>query len=71
MTNVTSVFVDFCPLVPYDAHMENDDYSDFDDDYSYGEDDWMDSTFEWDSSMASAGWGTDEDYGFFGGDDGW
>jgi hypothetical protein len=24
-----------------------------------------------DSAMASAGWGTDEDYGFFGGDEDW
>lgn len=29
----------------------------------------IDEQFEWESSMASAGWGTDEDYGYFGGDD--
>jgi hypothetical protein len=29
----------------------------------------LDFGFEHDSSMASAGWGTDEDYGFYGDDE--
>ena len=29
----------------------------------------IDFGYEHDSSMASIGWGTDEDYGYFGGDD--
>jgi hypothetical protein len=36
------------------------------DDEGRGQPDFM---FEHDSSMASVGWGTDEDYGYFGGDD--
>jgi hypothetical protein len=37
------------------------------DDYEYGED--MDGDAE--SALASVGWGTDEDYGYYGDDDGW
>ena len=37
------------------------------DDYDDNYDDSMDG--DWDSGMASAGWGTDEDYGYFGGDE--
>lgn len=48
--------------------MDND-YSDYDNDDFDG--DWMDHSFEWESSMASAGWGTDEDYGYFGEDSDW
>lgn len=44
----------------YDAAYTDDTYS--------AEPD-LDFGFEHDSSMASAGWGTDEDYGFFGGDE--
>jgi hypothetical protein len=47
--------------------MDHDYSDDFD-----GDDLWEDSldeSFEWESSMASAGWGTDEDYGYYGGDD--
>lgn len=29
----------------------------------------LDFGFEHDSSMMSVGWGTDEDYGYYGGDD--
>jgi hypothetical protein len=39
-----------------------DDYNDFTDDY----DDSMDG--DHDSGMTSAGWGTDEDYGYYGED---
>ena len=35
--------------------------------YNGHEDDSMDG--DWDSGMTSAGWGTDEDYGYFGGED--
>lgn len=31
----------------------------------------LDYMTEFDTAMASAGWGTDEDYGYFGGDDDW
>ena len=35
-------------------------------------DDWDDSMGgDHESALASAGWGTDEDYGFFGDDGGW
>lgn len=30
----------------------------------------LDFQFEHDSAMTSIGWGTDEDYGYFGGDEG-
>lgn len=46
----------------------DDDYSDdFSDDYDYEPD--LDFGFECDSALASAGWGTDEDYGYYGGDE--
>lgn len=32
---------------------------------------YMDDMYEFDSAMASAGHGTDEDYGYYGEDDGW
>ncbi len=51
----------------YHVVMDHDYSDDFD-----GDDLWEDSldeSFEWESSMASAGWGTDEDYGYYGGDD--
>ena len=47
------VLADFSPVGHYG---DSDDY-----------DDGMDGDF--DSAMASAGWGTDEDYGCYGGDD--
>lgn len=45
--------------------MNYDDYNDFHD-----EDDSIDESMDGDhdSAMESAGWGTDEDYGYFGGD---
>jgi hypothetical protein len=48
-----------------------DDYNDFhddkDEDYDDSFDDSMDGDF--DSAMRDAGFGTDEDYGYFGGED--
>lgn len=43
----------------------DDDYSD--DMIDFEPD--LDFMTEHDTAMASAGWGTDEDYGYFGGDD--
>lgn len=43
-----------------------DDDFDFDD-FDYEPD--LDFGFEHDSAMESVGWGTDEDYGYFGGED--
>ena len=55
-----------------------DDYNDFHDgvdaddrtnDYWAGDDDLNDSMDgDWDSAMRDAGWGTDEDYGYYGDD---
>ncbi len=43
---------------------------DYDDWCFYDEDDYDDSMDgDWDSAMASAGFGTDEDYGCYGGDE--
>ena len=44
----------------YDALM--DEWDEYNDDYN----DSMDG--DWDSGMSSAGWGTDEDYGYYGED---
>lgn len=49
----------------YSESMDYEDYNDEADDDSY--DDSMDSDHE--SALASAGWGTDEDYGYYGDDD--
>jgi len=46
----------------YDIDANYDDHDDFYDDY----DDSMDG--DHDSAMESAGWGTDEDYGYYGED---
>lgn len=53
-----------------DGYGEDGDYADYDaylDEYDY--DDSMDGDHE--SGLASAGWGTDEDYGYYGGDEDW
>lgn len=47
-----------------DFYGESADYSDYNDDDDY--DDSMDG--DHDSAMESAGWGTDEDYGYYGED---
>jgi hypothetical protein len=59
----------------YIAHFESIGYevSDVDDAAQYDEDDWEDPTGLTDveadaATLASAGWGTDEDYGYFGDD---
>lgn len=44
-----------------------DDEAYYDDDLDFEPD--LDEGFEFDSAMASAGWGTDEDYGYFGCDE--
>jgi len=47
-----------------------DDTSEYDDDDWNGEDDWQDlderMDGDFDSAMTSAGFGTDEDYGYYG-----
>jgi len=45
----------------WDVEIEDEDWND-DEDW----DDEMDG--DWDSGMSSAGWGTDEDYGYYGED---
>lgn len=54
------------PWIDDESHDANyDDYNDFYDD----EDDYDDSMDgDHDSAMESAGWGTDEDYGYYGSD---
>lgn len=49
--------------------MYEDDYDPYEyaDDYDYEPD--LDFGFECDSALASAGWGTDEDYGYYGDED--
>ena len=47
-----------------DFYGESADYSDYNDDDDYNES--MDG--DHDSAMESAGWGTDEDYGYYGED---
>jgi hypothetical protein len=48
---------------PDAAHEVESQFDDYEDDF----DDSMDG--DHDSAMESAGWGTDEDYGYFGGED--
>jgi hypothetical protein len=54
--------------IPFsDEHLDwEDEFESEDFDYEYeGDDgDWMDA-----DALASAGWGTDEDYGYYGGDE--
>ena len=58
-----------------DIYMDNDtnydDYNDFYDEDNSGEIDWYDEgddsmDGDHESALASAGWGTDEDYGYYG-----
>lgn len=44
-----------------DDYMDGPDYDDSEPDLDFG--------FEHDSAMTSAGWGTDEDYGYYGDED--
>tara|TARA_B100000519_G_C14237422_1_gene435450 strand:+ start:465 stop:680 length:216 start_codon:yes stop_codon:yes gene_type:complete len=54
---------------PQELNFDNDDYVEID------ENDWsepyndLDNLLDDADALASAGWGTDEDYGYFGGDD--
>ena len=65
----------FDPDNSYEDDMNYDDYNDFyegeedtaDDTWIDNYDDSMDGDHE--SGLASAGWGTDEDYGFYGDDE--
>jgi hypothetical protein len=61
----------------FDIYMDNDtnydDYNDFYDEDNSGEIDWYDEgddsmDGDHESALASAGWGTDEDYGYYGED---
>ena len=54
---------------PQELNFDNDDYVEIE------ENDWsepyndLDNLLDDAEALASAGWGTDEDYGYFGGDD--
>lgn len=50
---------------------ENDSYDDYDDDDWDDDDEYYDDSMDgdWDSGMRDAGWGTDEDYGYYGEND--
>jgi hypothetical protein len=70
--NIQPVMVGLEPMHPacveqYNDEMYGDDDSGFDDDYEPLPQEDMDGDF--DSGMASAGFGTDEDYGYYGGDE--
>jgi len=58
--NFHGEFTDYCDYL--DECLDNSEIED-----SYWEDSVMDG--DHDSAMRDAGWGTDEDYGFFGGED--
>lgn len=54
---------------PQELNFDNDDYVEIDEnDWSEPYDD-LDNLLDDAEALASAGWGTDEDYGYFGGDD--
>ena len=51
-------------------HLEDPDELDFEDDtYQEEEDYFLDDGWDDESALASAGWGMDEDYGYFGEDE--
>lgn len=62
----------FDPANSYEDDMNDnyDDFCDFNDDYESHRDDYYDDSMDGDhdSAMESAGWGTDEDYGYYGED---
>lgn len=54
---------------PQELNFDNDDYVEINEnDWSEPYDD-LDNLLDDADALASAGWGTDEDYGYFGGDD--
>ena len=54
---------------PQELNFDNDDYVEINEnDWSEPYDD-LDNLLDDAEALASAGWGTDEDYGYFGGDD--
>ena len=54
---------------PQELNFDNDDYVEIDEnDWSEPYDD-LDNLLDDAEALASAGWGTDEDYGYVGGDD--
>ena len=54
---------------PQELNFDNDDYVEINEnDWSEPYDD-LDNLLDDEEALASAGWGTDEDYGYFGGDD--
>ena len=54
---------------PQELNFDNDDYVEIEEnDWSEPYDD-LDNLLDDAEALASAGWGTDEDYGYFGGDD--
>lgn len=59
--------------VPFIEYLYDDHNDFFDEDTEEAEDDWDDSVDDsmdgdFDSAMRDAGWGTDEDYGYYGDD---
>jgi hypothetical protein len=64
MSHPDSLYDDYNDFYSEDAELNDyeDDFDDFDDYY----DESMDG--DHDSAMTSAGWGTDEDYGYYGDD---
>ena len=66
MSHPDSLYDDYNDFYDYEDEMELDDnedeYEDWDDTY----DDSMDGDMQ--SGLSSAGWGTDEDYGYYGDD---
>ena len=48
--------------------MDYDDDCNDDFEFDFDDEPWLDESFEIESALASAGWGTDEDYGYYGDD---
>ena len=54
---------------PQELNFDNDDYVEIDENNWNEPYDDLNNLLEDADALASAGWGTDEDYGYFGGDD--
>jgi hypothetical protein len=52
----------------YNGRMDYDDDCNDDFEFDFDDEPWLDESFEIESAFASAGWGTDEDYGYYGDD---